>query len=87
MAEFQRRLDELEKHPTQDGVERLTKEMDAQLAIDDILIKYREAQQSKFTPLGAAIAAMLGAILSWVGTVMTLRSAKGSSDAVKKAAA
>jgi hypothetical protein len=53
MRGFQDRLDKLQPPPTSDSVERIAKEMELQRGIDDILIKYREAQQSKFTLLSA----------------------------------
>ena len=47
MSGFQVRLERLEAQPTPDSVQRLSQEMEAQRGIDDILNKYREAQQAK----------------------------------------
>ena len=81
MSEFQRRLEQLEKQPTPDNADRLAKEMEVQRGIDDVLIKYREAQQAKFTPFAAAGVSLLGAFLSLIGTVFGWRRGKSSPSA------
>jgi hypothetical protein len=71
MNGFQERLNELEKvHP--DSVEALSKQMEAQRGIEDLLTKYREAKQAKFAPYigvgGTVTAAFIGGIGTWIGT-------------------
>jgi hypothetical protein len=81
MAAFQDRLDRLETQPIPDTVETLARDMEAQRGIDDILIKYREAQQSKFSvfvsAIGALVGAVIGAVGGWVAAKRTV-SAPGS---------
>jgi hypothetical protein len=69
MNDFQERLNQLEKaHP--DSVETVVKEMEAQRGIEDILIKYREAQLAKFAPFigvgGTLVTAMITGIGGWL---------------------
>jgi hypothetical protein len=82
MKDFQDRLDKLPQPPTSDSVERIGKEMELQLGIYDILIKYREAQQSKFTLFVAAGATVAGALLgvlgNWLGAWLRMRAGKSS---------
>jgi len=68
MYEFQKRLDNLEKEQTPDTAEKLSKQMEAQRGIEDILIKYREAQGAKYTPFVATAGALVGAIISGIVT-------------------
>jgi hypothetical protein len=77
MKDFQDRLDKLQRQPS-DSVERIAKEMELQRGIDDILIKYREAQQSKVTLLSVASASAIGALLSFLGTWWSMRGVKNS---------
>jgi hypothetical protein len=83
MKDFQDRLDKLPPPPTSDSVERIAKEMELQRGIDDILTKYREAQQSKFTLLSVAGASVIAALLSILGTWFSLRGRKSSHDTGK----
>jgi hypothetical protein len=79
MSVFQSRLDNLAAQPTPDSVERIGAEMEAQRGIDDILIKYREAQQAKFAPFQT----LAGAVGGWIITLMTQwlgRRKSNSSD-------
>ena len=90
MLDFQQRLKKLEKEGP-DTVDRLTKEMEAQRSIDDILIKYREAQQSQYTPLAMAVSGALTGVLGFIGgvlgTMLTYRFSKGSSTTPRVASA
>jgi len=83
MKDFQDRLDKLQPPPNSDSVERIAKEMELQRGIDDILTKYREAQQSKFTLLSVAGASVIAALLSILGTWFSLRGRKSSHDTGK----
>ena len=69
MQGFQVRLNDLEK-ACPDNVESLSKQMEAQRGIEDILVKYREAKQAKWTPYvggaGTALTAMLTGLLGWL---------------------
>ena len=71
MLEFQRRLETLEMHPIPDDMDRLTKEMEAQRGIYDILTKFREAQQAKFVSFQTLAAGVLGAIVTLVTQRLT----------------
>jgi len=89
MLDFQQRLNKLEKQ-SPDTVDKLTKDMEAQRSIDDILIKYREAQQSKYTLLAMAVSGaltgLLGLVSGVLGTVLTYRFSKKSPNATPRAA-
>lgn len=76
MARFQQRLEQLGTQTTLDTVERLTKEMDAQRGIYDILIKYREAQQAKFVPFQTLLGVAGGAIVTLLTTWLAKRKSK-----------
>jgi hypothetical protein len=79
MLEFQLRLEKLETQTTPDSVDRLSKEMEAQRGIDDILIKYREAQQAKFAPFlaGGVAGSILTFLTAWVKRTRTSRKTPG----------
>ena len=79
MAVFQQRLDQLEKQSSPDTVDRLVKDMELQNGIDDVLIKYREAQQSKFAPVQTLAGAVVGSLITLLGTWLTWRKPKTSA--------
>ena len=85
MYEFQQRLDQLEKQSTPDSTDKLAKEMEQQRGIDDILIKYRETQQSKFSPfygpIGAVAVATITGLFGWL---LGRRKSKISLDEAKR---
>ena len=83
MKDFQNRLDWLQQPPTPDSAERIAKEMELQRGIGDILLKYREAQQSKFSLLSVAGTSVIAAFLSFLGTWLTLRGRTSSPDTGK----
>jgi hypothetical protein len=80
MHGFQVRLDQLEK-VRPDSVEALSKQMEAQRGIEDLLTKYREAKQAKFAifivPGGALFAGIITGIGAWL--VARIKS-KGMPD-------
>jgi hypothetical protein len=78
MSGFQLRLDNLKITPTSDSAERLSQEMELQRGIDDILIKYREAQQVKFASFQTFEGAVLGAIVTLLTTWFAWRKPKSS---------
>jgi hypothetical protein len=69
MNGFQLRLDELEK-VRPDSVEALSKQVEAQRGIVNLLTNYREAKQAKTSPyigpVGTLAAAIFTGILGWV---------------------
>lgn len=75
MYAFQERLNRLENAHS-DSVEAVVKEMEAQRGIEDILIKYREAQLAKFAPFigvgGTLVTAMITGFGGWL--IARLRS-------------
>jgi hypothetical protein len=78
---FQERLDELEK-VRPDNVEALSKQMEAQRGIEDLLTKYREAKQAKFAPYIGASGTLAAAIVAGIGTwLVARRKSKRTPDA------
>jgi hypothetical protein len=65
MLEFQNRLNELEK-PLPANADELSKRVEAQGAILELITKYRDAEYAKYTPFtslaGVLFAAILGAL-------------------------
>lgn len=85
MHGFQKRLDELEKIRP-DSVEAISKQMEAQRGILDLLTKYREAKQAKLAPYvgvgGTVFAALITAIGTGIGTwLVARRKSKSAPDA------
>ena len=80
MLDFQQRLDNLKAPPTSDSVERLSKEMELQRGIDDILIKYREAQQAKWVNFQTVMVGVLSLVGGWVFNSITKRTRAGGSE-------
>jgi len=68
MSVFQSRLDNLRATPTSDSLQKLGQEMELQRGIDDILIKFREAQQAKFAPFvgGGVVGSLLTLVGQWL---------------------
>jgi hypothetical protein len=68
MNGFQEKLDQLGK-VRPDSVEALSKQIEAQRQIEDLLTKYREAKQAKFAPYigtaGTLGAAIFTGIVTW----------------------
>lgn len=62
MSIFEDRLDKL-VHTRPESVEELSKQMEAQQGIEDILTKYREAKYAKFAPYIGSGATILAAVM------------------------
>ena len=80
MNGFQDRLDQLEK-VRPDSVEAISKQVEAQGGIEDLLTKFREAQQAKVAPFigsfTSVIVAFIGGIgTTWIGVVAARRNSK-----------
>jgi hypothetical protein len=80
MHDFQERLDQLEK-VRPDNVEAISKQVEAQGGIEDLLTKFREAQQAKVAPFigsfTSVIVAFIGGIgTTWIGVVAARRNSK-----------
>lgn len=81
MNGFQERLDQLEK-VRPDSLEALSKQMEAQRGIEDLLTKYREAKQAKFAPYTGAGGTLAAAIITGIGTwLVARRKSKSTRDA------
>jgi hypothetical protein len=55
------------------GLEMLNRQLDAQLKIEDFIIKSREAEYAKWTPLSVALSPVLALVGAWGGTLIGLR--------------
>jgi hypothetical protein len=79
MQRFQDRLDDFGKP---DSVEALKKQTEAQQGIEEIMTKFREAQNAKWTPFlsGGAVGTIGGAL---IGAIVSLRLRR-STDASPK---
>jgi hypothetical protein len=79
MHGFQERLDQLEK-VRPDSLEALSRQMEAQRGIEDLLTKYREAQQAKIAPYlgvgGTVVTALIGGIGGIGTSIVTLLVAR-----------
>lgn len=77
MHDFQVSLDQLEK-TRPDSVEALSKQIEAQQGIEDLLTKYREAEQAKWAPYvgpgEALLAVIITGIVTWVAARRTSKS-------------
>lgn len=81
MHGFQKRLDQLES-VRPDSVEALSRQIEAQRGIEDLLTKYREAKQAKLAPYIPAVGALFAAIITGIGTwLVTRRKPKSTPDA------
>jgi hypothetical protein len=76
MSGFQVRLERLEAQPTPDSFLRLSQDMNAQRDIDDVLTKYRDAQQAKFVSFQTAITALVGGLLGFIGKAFLERRSR-----------
>lgn len=69
MLQFQSTLDGLEKEGNAKDGETLSKRIEAQQGIEDLIIKYREAEYAKYAPFtgiaGVLLAAVIGGMVSW----------------------
>jgi hypothetical protein len=71
MNGFQDRLDQLEK-VRPDSVEAISKQVEAQRGIEDLLTKFREAKQAKFTPFIGGTATAFAALFGAGGTFVSI---------------
>ena len=73
--------DELTNAGTPEGIERVSKKLEAQMRIEDLIVKSREAQYTKFTllsPTLVSVIALLSAAISAIITSLVVR--RGSHD-------
>ena len=74
MVQFQTRLDALKTDGTADS---LSKQIETQGEIEDLIVKFREAQHAKYAWLVDALAGLVGAVL---GAGATLLVSKGGAS-------
>ena len=77
MLHFQKKLSESESVETKDPAE-LSKQVEVQLGILDLISKYREAEYAKYTPFSSLAGVLLGALL---GAFLPRPLGKRSSEA------
>jgi hypothetical protein len=75
MGCFQQRLDQLASGRP-DSVEALLKQMEAERGIQDILIKFREAQQAKVAPYVGTVGTVAAAIMTGIGSSLLAAKVK-----------
>ena len=82
MQRFQDRLDDFGKP---DSVEALTKQTEAQQGIEEIMTKFREAQNAKWNPIsaGGAIGTIGGALIGAIVSLWVRRSTPDASPKTK----
>jgi hypothetical protein len=68
MAMLQDRWDHL---PTPDSVDALSKQIDAQVGIENILITYRQSQQGKYGQFVPSAVTVIVGVLGVVGTFLS----------------
>jgi hypothetical protein len=70
IMEFQQAL---ASEPVATDPEKWSKRLEAQLKIEDLIIKSREAQYAKITPFNAIIAALVSAVISVIVSLLAAR--------------
>ena len=66
MLQFQKKLDELEKAGTTEDATGLSKQVELQSGILDLITKYREGEFAKYAPFTSPAAVLFGAILGFL---------------------
>ena len=77
VVKFQHALDE----PNRKDPEKLSKQLEAQLHIKELIIKSREAQQAKYLPFFSIISNVVGGILAGLATIIVTLLAKRNEPA------
>lgn len=68
MLQFQRALEALKNAGVAKNAATLSKQIEAQQGIDDLLVKYREAAYAKYAPFIGTAGVLLAAILTMLAT-------------------
>ena len=84
--EMQKKLDEYVANGDTNGLRLLSAQLDAQLKVEDFLIRFREVDSIKFTLLGTGFLTVLSSIITTLLTLFIKQrySPKPSPDVAKK---
>ena len=83
MLQFQDALEAMRRDSTAKDADTLSKEIEAQLWIEDLMVKYRESQHAKYAWLVDSVGVIGAALLSAIVTLLLAtrgRSGKWSHD-------